>query len=341
MSGSMAPTVSVTLVMLSNQSHCEEGDSFEFFFVPVVYSVVFCLGLPSNLLALLVFLQRTEAVKKVIQIYLLNLTIADILFNLMLPFWVVYYVKKGDWVFTEIGCRLAGAVYYVCTYSSITFMTLISINRYCIVTKRSNRYVSSKRGAFISCMLSWAFWFCCAIPTLLVDQTSKTEFGLTKCFEKFSQNTLYYFAVCGFFGLSFFMVLLTYVSIIRSLSAPDSLSQSKTPRTLAKAMVSGILLVFLICVAPYHITLVFWVIERGQRHGCFHMSALRISHWINTGLLSVNSCIDPLIYCFSLQRFRTEIKAKLLWLTKQRRPSQIHSIRHFPILSRSTSSTYS
>uniref|UniRef100_A0A663EHA3 G-protein coupled receptors family 1 profile domain-containing protein n=1 Tax=Aquila chrysaetos chrysaetos TaxID=223781 RepID=A0A663EHA3_AQUCH len=63
---------------------CVSSDPVQFVLVPAVYCLVLCVGLPGNLVALLVFLQSGK-VRKAIRIYLINLTLADILFNLTLP----------------------------------------------------------------------------------------------------------------------------------------------------------------------------------------------------------------------------------------------------------------
>nr|XP_013800382.1 PREDICTED: platelet-activating factor receptor-like [Apteryx mantelli mantelli] len=135
---------------------CVPSDPLQFVLVPAVYCLVLCVGLPGNLAALLVFLQSGK-VRKAIRIYLINLTLADILFNLTLPLWIPYYLAGGDWLLSEAACRLAGAAYYLATYSAITFMALISVNRYCTTSlpgedcpRRSRRSWDHAERLFLS-----------------------------------------------------------------------------------------------------------------------------------------------------------------------------------------------
>ncbi|KFO73577.1 Platelet-activating factor receptor, partial [Cuculus canorus] len=197
---------------------CVPSDPVQFVLVPAVYCLVLCVGLPGNLVALLVFLQSGK-VRKAIRIYLINLTLADILFNLTLPLWIPYYLAGGDWLLSEAACRLAGAAYYLATYSAITFMVLISFNRYC---------------------------------------------------------------------------------------APAAASPG-SPRQQARAMVLGMLLVFVVCVAPYHLTLAPWVGSQPPVPLCGPPTALDVLHALSVALLSLNSCLDPVVYCFSIQRFRADL----------------------------------
>uniref|UniRef100_A0A803W469 G-protein coupled receptors family 1 profile domain-containing protein n=1 Tax=Ficedula albicollis TaxID=59894 RepID=A0A803W469_FICAL len=71
-------------LLVEHPSECVPNNPVQFVLVPVIYCLVLCVGLPGNLVALLVFLQSGK-VRKAIRIYLINLTLADILFNLTLP----------------------------------------------------------------------------------------------------------------------------------------------------------------------------------------------------------------------------------------------------------------
>ncbi|KAM9116563.1 G-protein coupled receptor 183-like [Pangshura tecta] len=288
---------------------CEPSDPVQFVLVPLVYCLVLCVGLPGNVVALLAFLQSGQ-VRKAIRIYLLNLTLADILFNLTLPLWIPYYLAGGHWALSDATCRLAGAAYYTATYSAIAFMTLISFDRYCTVrVARLDLALSRRPGAVAACVLVWLLCLGCAIPSLAAPQTWPGSRG-TKCFEQTAWHRSYAYAMVGFFAASFLVVLGAYASIMRSLSATAS---PGSHRRLARAMVLGMLLVFVVCVAPYHLTLAPWVAGRTQSPGCSPPSTLDVLHTLSVALLSLNSCIDPLIYCFSIKRFRAD-----LWRTARK-----------------------
>uniref|UniRef100_H3B316 G-protein coupled receptors family 1 profile domain-containing protein n=1 Tax=Latimeria chalumnae TaxID=7897 RepID=H3B316_LATCH len=287
---------------------CDISDPVQFIIVPLVYTLVFCIGLPSNFIALVVFWEKGKKIKKAIRVYLINLTVADILFNLTLPLWIDYYFKGGKWNFPDIVCRLVGGTYYLTTYAAISFMTFISINRYLTVQmgkKRTKLFLNSQKGACYTCTVAWLFWICCAIPSLLEQQTFETQYASIKCFEHNSEHNNFAFASVGFFAVSFIVVVITYISLMRTLSTQGA--QPGSHRKLAKSMVLGMLLVFVVCVAPYHFILAPWVKSRSLTFECASPGALTILHNLSIALLSLNSCIDPLIYCFSVKRFRTDL----------------------------------
>lgn len=286
---------------------CVSSDPVQFVLVPAVYCLVLCVGLPGNLVALLVFLQSGK-VRKAIRIYLINLTLADILFNLTLPLWIPYYLAGGDWLLSEAACRLAGAAYYLATYSAVTFMALISFNRYCAVrVTRRELPLTGRRGAALACALAWLLGLGCSVPTLATWQTFPARAGATACFEQHGRQRVYAYAMVGFFAVAFLVVLGTYASIARALSVPAAASSPGSHRQQARAMVLGMLLVFMVCVAPYHLTLAPWVGSRPPVPLCGTPATLDVLHALSVALLSLNSCLDPLIYCFSIRRFRADL----------------------------------
>ncbi|XP_060703479.1 platelet-activating factor receptor-like [Hemiscyllium ocellatum] len=343
------PTRLAGIVMNSSENSsligrvaCVTWDPTRNIILPLVYLVVLFVGLFGNCIALLTFLQNARKVKKAIRVYLINLTLADILFNLTLPFWVVYYFKGGDWIFSEVMCRLAGTFYYIATYSAITFMIFISINRYCTVRmKRLNLPFNKPVGSLCTCAAIWVVWIACAIPTLIQQQSFKRG-TIVKCFEEYSGKRFYVYASFTFFLISLLIVLLSYISIMKALSAQGKTSQG-IHRRLAKSMVLGMLVVFLVCALPYHVFLIPWELSRANSEEISHCGppkAIDIIHQLNVALLSMNSCIDPIIYCFSVKRFQRELMRTFRKLMRCL-PFQVYTFEASEIHIRSTSLTTS
>lgn len=281
---------------ISAPATCVPSDPVQFVLLPIVYCLVLCVGLPGNLAALLVFLQRGK-VRKAARIYLINLTLADILFNLTLPLWIPYYLAGGDWLLPEAACRLAGAAYYLATYSAVTFMALISVDRLCAV--RRALPLAGRRGAALACGAAWLLGLGCAAPALTARQTSPARAGATACFEQHARQRAYAYAMVAFFAVAFLVVLGAYTSIARSLSSA-AVPSPGSHRQQARAMALGMLLVFAVCVAPYHLMLAPWVGSRPPTPPCGPPAALDVLHVLSVALLSLNSCLDPLVYCFCI-----------------------------------------
>ncbi|XP_078278962.1 platelet-activating factor receptor-like [Rhinoraja longicauda] len=332
-----------SLIMGAAHEACGARHPVENFILPLVYLLVLFIGLFSNFIALLIFLQNARKIKKAIRVYLINLTLADIMFNITLPFWVVYYFKGGDWIFSEAMCRMAGVFYYVATYSAITFMILISINRYCTVQKTKLPIpLNEPTGSLYASAFVWVFWVACGIPALLQQQTTRWGLHATRCFEEQSDRRTYVYASFIFFLISFFFVILSYISIMKALSSQKNTLQGMH-RRLARSMVLGMLIVFLVCVLPYHLSLIPWELSRANSKGtpgCAPLRGIDIVHKLSLALLSMNSCVDPIIYCFSVKRFRRELK-KIFRKLAPRLPFQAYTIEASETQIRSNSLTTS
>ncbi|XP_027856744.1 protein Daple isoform X4 [Xiphophorus couchianus] len=97
-----------------------------------VYILVLLVGVPSNLYSLyhaaVQLRQRNE-----LGVYLLNLTMSDLLYQASLPLWLQYIFRNDDWQHREWLCQLCGFLLYENIYISIGFLCCISVDRYLAV----------------------------------------------------------------------------------------------------------------------------------------------------------------------------------------------------------------
>ncbi|XP_038585131.1 platelet-activating factor receptor-like [Micropterus salmoides] len=164
---------------------------FRYVLFPVVYGIIFILGLFANLYVLFVLrcLREARAMGE-IRIYMTNLTIADLLFVCALPFWVGYYSRHGNWVYSDFMCRLTGSFFFINTYCSILFLGAISVNRYWAVTRPLDAASSDhRRRGIIVCVVIWVLTMLMAIPFLASPGTNTDENNVTRCFEGYQNGT--------------------------------------------------------------------------------------------------------------------------------------------------------
>nr|XP_040045267.1 G-protein coupled receptor 20-like [Gasterosteus aculeatus aculeatus] len=88
--------------------------------------------------------------------------------------------------------------------------------------------------------------------------------------------------------------------------------QSRARRARAVRLLAAVLVVFTICFTPFHVRQVvvyFWVPVggEGQGQGAGHVLAFHIT----VTLSSLNSCLDPVVYCFVTDSF------KRVWRTRR------------------------
>uniref|UniRef100_A0A4W2D9S7 G-protein coupled receptors family 1 profile domain-containing protein n=2 Tax=Bos TaxID=9903 RepID=A0A4W2D9S7_BOBOX len=294
-------------------------DPARFIVVPAAYALALGLGLPANVAALAVFVRSGRRLGQALRLYLLNLALADVLFTLTLPLWLTYYLGPAHWPFPEAACRAAGAAYYVSTYAAVAFAALISVCRCSSVhrpgPKAAARPALRRRGpARAACAAAWLAGLACAAPSLAAPHAlSPGPGGASRCLERGWARAGLAYTTVAFFTAAFLLVLAAYVSLARALAAPSGPGPARAGahRRAARTMVLGLLLVFALCLAPYHLLLAPWVTGQEvaasrEGGGCRATSTLDVLHTLSLALLSLNSCLDPLIYCFSVRRFRRD-----------------------------------
>lgn len=324
---------------------------FRYILFPVVYGIIFILGLFANLYVLFV-LRRLREAKAMgeIRIYMTNLTIADLLFVCALPFWVDYYSRHGNWVYTDFMCRLTGSLFFINTYTSILFLGAISVNRYWAVTRPLDAASSNhRRRGIIVCVVIWVLTVALTIPYLASPGTNPGKNNVTRCFEGYHNQTdmekktvaVTHFAIIGMFLVVFFLVVICNFLIARALlsqNLPQSefrsatiisrksnrtmSSSTKRPRGVkrrALQMLLAVVGVFVLCFLPHHVIQGFWTlavlqITQGWGHVDWEqktLQALNDAHQLTLLLMGLNCILDPVVYYFATRKFRGFIMAHI------------------------------
>ncbi|XP_067851061.1 cysteinyl leukotriene receptor 1-like [Heptranchias perlo] len=303
---------------------CPANDEYKYSVYSIVYSIVFVVGLLSNILALFVF-YRIAKRKNASTVYLMNLAVADLLFVLSLPLRIVYYLRNGDWPFRDFLCRISTYIFYVSMYCSIFFLTCLSISRYLSAVHHvRHQRVFTFRRCIITCISVWIFVCAAAAPFLLTG--SQVVNGKIKCFEPVHVASwtrianMNYFALTVGFLIPFTIILICYSLIIKHLMGV-SWGTKRVKRDLAMTVL--VLGVFFICFLPYHVQRTVHLHFLVHHHtNCDLENDLRKSVVATLCLAVANSCFDPLLYVFVGQGFRTFVRT---WFKKKEADSMYSS----------------
>ncbi|KAL0170114.1 hypothetical protein M9458_034710 [Cirrhinus mrigala] len=322
------------MVTSGNESDVREfiESEFRYTLFPIFYSLVFIFGLLANCYALYVLhhLRESKAMNE-IRIYMTNLTVADLLFVSALPLWIDYYLKRGNWQYPDFFCRITGTFFFINTYCSVLFLTVISINRYWAVTRPLVAASSDcwKRGAIVSACI-WGITLAASVKFLSEEGIPKyKKNNVSRCFEGY-QNEDYstkhamavmHFFIIGLFFLVFSMVIICNISIARALlSQPISQPRASTgkrpggTKRRALRMLCAVIGVFMICFLPHHVVQGPWVLSvlyLKEDWSVETRQKLNDAHQITLMLMGFNCLLDPLVYCFATTKFRKYIQNHL------------------------------
>ncbi|XP_072517429.1 proteinase-activated receptor 2-like [Salminus brasiliensis] len=310
-------------IIISNLDLLGKGDkaflngNFTTVFLPVIYILIFIVGLPTNAMAVWVFLFRTKK-KHPASILLANLALADLLFIIWLPLKIAYHFKGNHWTFGEPLCKVLVGFFYGNMYCSSIFIACISVQRYWAVAHPLSHRLDNRVAVCVSVCV-WLVVCLLTTPLYLYDQTVEvTDLQIVTCHDIVESSQVDipvgYFLTMGIVGYVVPCVVCVgaYLLTFRSLrkSRMDSSGDKKKKAIIFMVIV---LVMFLVCFTPSNIMLML------------HFSLLyqRISnnthsfYTITLSLSSLNSCLDPLVYYFISGEFRDQVKNTLKCRSKR------------------------
>lgn len=289
-----------------NSTQCNFSLEYKYTTYNVSYSLVFIFGLLGNASALYVFC-KLSVKNRLSTIILINLAISDLIFILTLPLRIGYYMRMSSDQrggnqpdLLDLACRVSTYLFYISMYSSIYFLTALSVCRYLVLSGRLRHQNQIYcRRVRLACLGIWV-WVVGTIVTY-VGVLDGFRINAAGCFEPrgnlatldFLHRVNLLVLIMGF-TLPLALVLLCYILMIRHI-----LRARPGRRARDITMVCLVLLVFCLCFLPYHIQRTMHLIyARDRGTSCHDKDVLERSVVITLCLASANSCLDPLIFLF-------------------------------------------
>ncbi|XP_022618961.1 P2Y purinoceptor 1-like [Seriola dumerili] len=299
-----------------NNTSCP-GVSFDFTarFLPPVFILVFIIGLVANGLGLKSLLQNWEKLT-IINVFVLNLGLADILYLLTLPFLVVYYFKKSTWIFGDAFCKITRFCFNLNLYGSIGFLTCISVYRYLAIVHpvRMMRRITVTQSVAISVMV----WLLVGVQSLPDMFYAKTKRNRAKCYHTtataYVEDYLKYslgWTLTGF-CIPLLITLGCYGHVIVVLCRKNTTHMELKQRSLKLLFI--LILLFSVCYIPYHVfkNLTLWSRVLDKQKICREWSnGVYIAHQISRGLVCLNSAINPLVYLHVNEEIPAQVRQLL------------------------------
>uniref|UniRef100_A0A8C8VEA7 Neuropeptides B and W receptor 2 n=1 Tax=Pelusios castaneus TaxID=367368 RepID=A0A8C8VEA7_9SAUR len=299
----------------SNFTFHEQSPDF-YVILPVIYSVICAVGLTGNTAVIYVILKAPK-MKTVTNMFILNLAIADDLFTLVLPINIAEHLLHY-WPFGEILCKIILSIDHYNIFSSIYFLTVMSIDRYLVVlaTVRSKRMPHrTYRAARIVSLCIWALVTIIVLPFIIFANVYVNELEIKGCGLNFPKPERFWFKASRIYTLILgFVIPVSTICILYTMmlyklrnmhlnSNAKALDKAKKKVTI---MVFIVLAVCLFCWTPFHLsTIVALTTDLAQTS-----LVIGISYFI-TSLSYANSCLNPFLYAFLDDSFRKSFRKML------------------------------
>ncbi|XP_036973477.1 lysophosphatidic acid receptor 6-like [Acanthopagrus latus] len=256
----------------------------------VVFGCIMVLGLPLNAVSLWILLRR-HSLRSPNVVFMVNLAISDLLLAISLPM-RVYFYATGTWPLGSSVCILTTEIYRKNISCSSIFITFICVDRLlAVVYPLRSRHLRTSSNAWKAVVFVWLFVLLMNIPQSLSMSRALKNCTVAVCFDyhhcwTYDPAWVYFYVALVFTMLAVNVVCTTLVSwTLRS-----HLSDSAKVRNKVNVMLIFFmnLVMFTVCFIPLYV-------------GLLTIKGTAIRPLVC--LATMNCCLDPLMYYFSLDNF--------------------------------------
>ncbi|KAM5273681.1 B1 bradykinin receptor [Ctenodactylus gundi] len=284
------------------------------------FTITICFfGLLGNLLVLSTFLLpwRRRQRLTVAEIYLANLAASDLVFVLGLPFWAENIWSRFNWPFGALLCRVVSGVIKAHLFISIFLVVAISRDRYrVLVHPMASRRHRRRWQAQATCVLIWVVGGLLSTPTFLLRSVQAvSQLNITACVLFFPHDAWHFARMVELNILGFLLPLAAIIffnyHILASLRGQEEVSRTRYggPKGgKTTVLILTLVAAFLVCWAPFHVFAFLEFLFHVQAvRGCFWEEVTDLGLQLTNIFAFINSCMNPVIYVFVGQPFRTKV----------------------------------
>uniref|UniRef100_A0A3P8RAG2 G-protein coupled receptors family 1 profile domain-containing protein n=1 Tax=Astatotilapia calliptera TaxID=8154 RepID=A0A3P8RAG2_ASTCA len=263
----------------------------------VVYSLAFVLGVLGN--GVVIWVTGFKMKKTVNTVWFLNLAVADFLFTFM--------------------CKLNTTISFLNMFASVYILVVISVDR-CVsvvwpVWAQNHRNV--RRASYVS-LCVWVVALILSAPYFIFRDVGPSYHNkdIINCFNNYAlsgdedtyNETHQAMIITRFllgFVVPFTVIVSCYAVIIHRLRRNRTLAnQSSRPFKI----IAAIIITFFLCWAPFHIMGLIEMANHMPEYSSEILDDITIIGLpIATSMAFLNSCLNPLLYVFMGQDFKSQV----------------------------------
>ncbi|KAM6223892.1 succinate receptor 1 [Rhynchocyon petersi] len=291
--------------------------ALEKYYLSIFYGTEFILGILGNTIVVFGYLFCLKNWNSS-NIYLFNLSISDLAFLCTLPMLMRSYAKE-EWLYGQRLCISNRYVLHANLYTSILFLTFISIDRYLLMKHPFRQHLLQKKE--FSIVISLAIWVLVTLqllPILNFINSFKIE-NSTNCRDYASSGdpeySLIYSLCLTFTGflIPLFVMCLFYLKIARFLKQRSQQIATTVPLEKPLNLVTMAVIIFLVLFTPYHIMRNVRIASRLKSWNLSQCTKIIINalYIVTRPLAFLNSAINPVFYFLMGDHFREMLINKL------------------------------
>lgn len=305
-----------TVMSTSATAVKEQLLSMSHIYLPMLYFFMFFAGFTGNLFVIIIIGNRHKKNARLVDTFVWNLALADLVFVFTLPLWAISAGKYDHWPFGELLCKVSSYIITVNRFSNIFFLTCMSVDRYlAIVRLMDSHFLRSSKCIHLTCGVVWGSSLILGTPSLVYRKLNVESASCIDDLESSFFQGMILLTVFLTFVLPVMIILLCYGSIMVKLrnhwvTAGNSRAEARCRHSLK--IVFTIITVFLISWLPYNVLKTIQVISKISNVKLDDDTYKYLARGliISSCLAFLNSCLNPVIYLFLDKHFRRSAAAQ-------------------------------
>ncbi|XP_078515319.1 melanin-concentrating hormone receptor 1 isoform X1 [Lissotriton helveticus] len=279
--------------------------------MPSVFGTICLLGTIGNSVLIIAVVQKSKLRwMSVPEIFIVNLSLVDLLFLLGMPFLIHQLVGNGVWHFGESMCTVITALDANSQFTSTYILTAMSIDRYlATVHPISSARFRRPSTAALTIALLWVLSFTSITPVWLYAGLIPFPGGAKGCGIRLPnpERDIYWYTLYQFFlafALPFLVITVAYLRILHRITsavAPAAKRSIQQRNRKVTRTAVAICLFFFICWAPYY------VLQLSQLSISRPSRLFYYAYNVAISLGYAHSCLNPFVYMVLCETFRKNL----------------------------------
>ncbi|XP_069841036.1 melanin-concentrating hormone receptor 1-like [Dendropsophus ebraccatus] len=295
--------------------------------LPVIFGIICLVGTIGNCIVIYTITKKPKGNHNIADIFIVSLSVTDLLFLLGMPFLIHQLLGNGVWHFGATMCTIITALDANSQFASTYILTAMSVDRYlATVHPIRSSYVRTTCAAAMVILLLCLCSLITIIPVFMYTQLIELPDGNAGCGIILPNLSIdiYWYTLYQFF-LAFVIPLLVicvvYIKIQKHISCVVVPLPQRNFRVRSKKITRTSVTIcsaFFICWAPYYILqLVHLKVE--------HPTVMFLyAYNVAISLGYANSCINPFIYIVLSDTFKRHL-IKAVCPGQQQRRGERHA----------------
>uniref|UniRef100_H3B7U2 Melanin-concentrating hormone receptor 1 n=1 Tax=Latimeria chalumnae TaxID=7897 RepID=H3B7U2_LATCH len=293
--------------------------------LPGIFGTICLVGTVGNFIVIYTIIKKAKKKHTIADIFIMSISITDLLFLLGMPFLIHQLMGNGIWHFGAAMCTIITVLDANSQFASTYILTVMSVDRYlATVYPIKSAYIRTPVTATVVIIVMYLLSLITIIPVFMYAQLIFLPNGKVGCgilLPNLSTDiywyTLYQFFLA--FVIPLFVICMVYLKIQKHISSvvaplPQRNFRARTKKITRMAVT--ICSAFFVCWAPYYI---------------LQLVHLNISQPTITFLYTYNvaislgyasSCINPFIYILLSDTFKRQLRMAVFPVHQDKRSEQ-------------------